>query len=142
MIAVRTSLSHQDFVSAFAIRHAVFVEEQGIPAELDRDGKDDYAQHALVLLDGEPAATGRVIVLESGEAVLARIAVRLEHRGAGLGRMVVEALHELAAGVGATSFRLHPHRHLQHFYERLGYRTVPGVEAVAGHELITMVREV
>ena len=126
---------------AFSIRHRVFVEEQGIPAHLDRDGHDDRARQVLLRVEGDAAATGRVLIEPNGEAILARIAVLPAYRGSGLGGLVVTALHELAVRDGARTARLHPHRYLERFYRRLGYRRVEGDEIVAGHELITMVRE-
>lgn len=137
---ILTDLEGADLESSFSIRRAVFVDEQGIPAALDRDGEDDGAHHVLVKVEGEPAAAGRVVVGDSGKAVLARIAVLPAYRGRGLGRLVVEQLHSLAAAAGARTLRLHPHHYLQQFYESLGYEKVPGVDRVADHDLITMER--
>lgn len=139
-IEIKRSLTPEEMASAFAIRHEVFVREQDIPAELDFDGRDKQAQHVLVCSAGRGVATGRVLVSDSGEAVLARIAVLPEFRGHGLGRVVVRELEAIAVQFEATSLRLHPHRHLERYYQQLGYTTVPGTDSVAGHELITMTK--
>ncbi len=137
---IKRRLTPKEMEKAFAIRAEVFVREQGIPAELDLDGKDQLAHHVLVCSAGHGVATGRVLVSQSGEAELARIAVLPDYRGHGLGRMVVAELEAIAFHFGATVFRLHPHRHLERFYEDLGYTTVPGIDFVGGHELITMTK--
>ena len=43
------------------VRTAVFIEEQGVPAEIERDAHDADSIHALGLLDGQPVATGRLL---------------------------------------------------------------------------------
>jgi predicted GNAT family N-acyltransferase len=135
---IKRDLNPREMETAFAIRFEVFVREQGIPAELDLDGKDQQAHQVLVCSVGRGVATGRVLVSESGEAVLARIAVLPDFRGHGLGRIVVRELEAIAVEAGATSFRLHPHDYLERFYRDLGYTTVEGVDSVGGHRLITM----
>jgi predicted GNAT family N-acyltransferase len=137
---ISRDLGPEDMDRAFAIRLEVFVREQGIPADTDFDNKDRQAHHVLVSSAGSGVATGRVLVSDSGEAVLARIAVLPDFRGHGLGRIVVRELEAIAVEAGATSFRLHPHHYLEQFYEDLGYTTVPGVDSVGGHQLITMTK--
>ena len=44
-----------------AIRHKVFVGEQNVPVELEIDGLDDEAKHALAFVDGVPIGTGRIL---------------------------------------------------------------------------------
>jgi len=139
-VCIRRAETAEELEAARAIRHEVFVREQGIPAALDNDGQDGEAQHVLVLVGGLPVATGRVTVSPSGEAVLARIAVRPHHRGRGLGRRVVQELETLAAAAGGRAFRLHPHHYLEGFYEALGYRKTADGEPVAGHRLIVMTK--
>jgi predicted GNAT family N-acyltransferase len=123
---------------ALTLRNEIFVQEQGIPAELDDDGLDDRAEHVLVLIDGRPVATGRLVVGKDGAGVLARIAVRSEIRGQGLGKLVVRELERIARERGARTLTLHPHSYLERFYSDLGYATIPGTDSVGGHELITM----
>ena len=45
---------------AFAIRRAVFVQEQGVAEALEFDEHDAQARHLLALRDGEPVGTLRV----------------------------------------------------------------------------------
>lgn len=133
--------SADELTAALEIRREVFVDEQRIPAELDADGLDDSASHVLVLVDGTAAATGR-LVEDAGEGVLARIAVRAPYRGRALGELVVRELEQMAAERRLRRLVLKPHRYLERFYERLGYRTEPGTERVGAHELITMTKSI
>ncbi len=64
-----------DFAAAKAIRQAVFVEELGMDPALGWDTTDDFSFHLVLLLDGEPVATGRITYGGVGVAALGRICV-------------------------------------------------------------------
>ena len=136
-VEIRTVETARELDAALAIRRRVFVREQGIPEEIEVDGRDERATHVLIFDAGRPVATGRVVV-DGAEATLARIAVVPEARGRGLGRRIVEELERLAAEQGARRFELRPHDYLEPFYRRLGYARVSEGEVVAGHRLIRM----
>jgi predicted GNAT family N-acyltransferase len=103
------------------IRHRVFVEEQGVPAALEADGKDAEASHFLALLDGQPAGAGRLRV-QGRYAKLERIATLAEHRGLGIGRRITEAMRDraLRAHPGSIPF-LHAQGSAVGFYRKLGW---------------------
>jgi predicted GNAT family N-acyltransferase len=126
--------------AAREIRVAVFVEEQGIPRHLELDEIDAHATHVLALTaaeSGTPVGTGRVHA-EGDVAVIARIAVLPSHRGRGIGVRIVTMLEDIARREGRSAAELSPHYYLEDFYDRLGYRRIPGEESVAGHRLIRM----
>lgn len=123
---------------ALEIRERVFVVEQAIPLSADRDGKDDRARHALLLVDGLPAATGRLFLEPRGQARLERIAVLPSYRGRGYGRRIIYFLEHMARQGGALEAGLSPHQHLATYYKGLGYEQVPGTERVGAHTLIRM----
>lgn len=126
---------------AAALRRDVFVVEQGVPPEIERDGADPRAWHAVVQDDsGRVWATGRL--LDAAEhARLGRIAVRAAGRGGGAGALVVTALERTAALLGLPVIRLHAQEAVVGFYRRLGYRAegAPDLEAGLTHQW--MVRE-
>jgi predicted GNAT family N-acyltransferase len=120
--------------AAFALRYRVFVEEQRVPEDLERDGLDDAARH-VVLLEGERAiATGRLLI-GAEAAKVQRVAVAPERRGEGLGRVIMDALEEVARQGGAPLARLASQAGAVPFYERLGYRAFgdPFMEAGIAH---------
>ncbi|WP_231969972.1 hypothetical protein [Polynucleobacter necessarius] len=45
------------------MRQKVFIQEQGVPAELELDEFDPLAAHALALKDGKCIGTGRLMDL-------------------------------------------------------------------------------
>jgi GNAT superfamily N-acetyltransferase len=119
---------------AAALRHAVFVGEQGVSAELEADGADAHATHAVVVSGEAVVATGRLID-DDGWARLGRIAVRPDHRGSGLGAVIVADLVRAAARLGMPRLRLHAQTTVVGFYERLGWQALgaPDVEAGLAH---------
>lgn len=131
----------EELRAAQAIRHRVFVLEQGISEDLEQDGDDDKARHVLAFVKAEPVGTGRVILKDDGEAVLSRIAVLPAYRNLGLGRAIVRTLERIAVAEGATRASLQPHDELEAFYEALGYTTVPGTSTAGTHRLIKMQKQ-
>ena len=127
---------------ALTLRREVFVDEQGIPAELDEDGRDRAATSILIYDGNVPIATGRFLMVADGETILARIAVQARYRGRGIGGMVVSELEKLAIEEGANRFTLLPHDYLEDFYRRLGYRKTSEAGTVGTHRLIAMEKTV
>ncbi len=107
---------------ARALRTAVFVDEQGIPAELEWDAADDTAVHALARnWLGVPVATGRLLQHAPGVGKIGRMAVSRVLRGSNLGRDVLQALMQAACDRGDHEVLLHAQRTAEGFYARLGF---------------------
>lgn len=137
IVEVATSEQRQQ---AQAIRVSVFVEEQGIPAELDFDGKDEAALHVVALSGDLPVATGRMFIESATTGEISRIAVLESHRGCGLGRRIVLQLEALARREGLDAVHLRPHHYLEKFYRDLGYERIGGATRAGGHRLIHMLK--
>ncbi|MFJ3502994.1 GNAT family N-acetyltransferase [Streptomyces sp. NPDC090135] len=128
---VREVLGDEDREACFAVRREVFVEEQGVPRELEYDTYDATAVHVLaVRADGLPLGTGRL--LHGADALgktggdasvgsLGRLAVAKAARGLGVGAALVRGIEEAARERGLTAVDLHAQTHALGFYERLGY---------------------
>jgi YbgC/YbaW family acyl-CoA thioester hydrolase len=118
---------------ARAIRHAVFAEEQRIPAELMCDAADETAVHAVARNKLQmPVASGRLILLPDGRARIGRMATLATVRGARLGRDVLHALMQAGRQRGAGEIVLHAQASAVPFYDRLGYARVGPVFEEAG----------
>jgi YbgC/YbaW family acyl-CoA thioester hydrolase len=107
---------------AGALRRAVFIEEQRIPAELEWDEHDLTAVHAVARNRlGHVIGTGRLVREEPGLGRIGRMAVHRVLRGGGHGEAVLHALEAVAAARGDTAVMLHAQRSAERFYARLGY---------------------
>lgn len=107
--------------SAFLVRHEVFVNEQGVPVELELDELDASAIHALAYRNGECVGTARFILLGDGQAQIGRMAVLAQFRGQGIGKQILIKLMALAKSKGISSLILHSQVAVMPFYEKLGF---------------------
>ncbi|MEL6218408.1 MAG: GNAT family N-acetyltransferase, partial [Pseudomonadota bacterium] len=119
--SVRRADWSEDQPACLAIRAEAFIEEQGVPEELEVDGEDAFCRQYLGELNGEPLATARVRVTD-GKAKIQRVAVRRAARGTGLGAMLMRSiLTELQADPQITEAVLDAQLEVIAFYERLGF---------------------
>lgn len=107
--------------SCAAIRQKVFVEEQGVAAQEEWDELDWACRHLLISRSNTPLATGRLLSLGDGRARIGRMAVRKDHRGQGLGRIVLQGLIAEARRLGFAEIILHAQTHALGFYARAGF---------------------
>ena len=102
------------------IRDFVFVEEQGVPAELEHDAQDCSAVHVIAEdCRGEPIGTGRL--LASGQ--IGRMAVLPAWRNRGVGHALMDALLSPIKSRGIHPF-LNAQRTAMKFYLDLGFSPV------------------
>jgi predicted GNAT family N-acyltransferase len=122
---------------ARAVRQAVFVEEQKVPAHLEWDDHDDDCVQLLATdADGNAIGTGRLLA----DGAIGRIAILAPHRGQGLGRAIMEALIAEARRRGLTEVYLTAQTQAMAFYEKLGFTLAGGEFLEAGIPHITMKR--
>ena len=137
-VTVRRAQSAEDLQALHALRWQVFVEEQGVPPELESDELDETACQALAFIDGAAVGTGRMVMLEGGEARVGRMAVRADVRRQGVGGRVLRLLEAEAAKEGATEMTLHAQRYVSAFYLAHGYAEEGEPFEEAGIEHIMM----
>jgi len=124
-----------------ALRHRVFVEEQGVPAELEHDERDATAVHALSRDDaGRVVATGRLLPDAAGPglAVVGRMAADATARGRGHGSAVLAVLEAAAVDRGQRAVELHAQVTARGFYDRAGYTAMGEEYTEAGIVHVTM----
>ena len=131
-ILIKTAALPNDFPKIQHIRHQVFQLEQGVASELEFDGRDNAATHILAYLDQEAVGTARIRYLDRQTAKVERVAVLKEHRGQGLGNLIMaEVLAQLRAAQ-ITEVRIHAQEAVRHFYLRLGFEPEGEVFEEAG----------
>ena len=124
-----------------ALRTRVFVDEQGVPPEVEQDAADETAVHVLSRDgSGRVVATGRLLV--HGEtAAIGRMAADASVRGRGHGAAVLAELHRQAELRGVATIELHAQVTARRFYERAGYVAVGDEYLEAGIRHVTMRRQ-
>lgn len=135
----------EDWAEILALRTRVFVEEQGVPPELEQDDRDATAVHVLSRslvggTAGRVVATGRLLLPPDGArtATIGRMAAEASVRGLGHGAAVLAELHRQAAQRGVAAIELHAQVTARGFYERAGYTAVGEEYVEAGIAHVTM----
>ena len=117
------------------IRIAVFMQEQGFVNEFDL--LDASCKH-LVAFDGDlPVATCRIWLATDGWHV-GRLAVLKEHRGKGLGGLMLQHAEAHARSLGGGSISLHAQCRAEAFYRKYGYTPYGGIDYEEGVEHVHM----
>ena len=118
-----------------AIRQQVFIDEQGIPAQLEWDGRDTDCIHVLAFTPaGEVVGTGRLDV----DGRIGRMAVLAPWRGRGAGTAMLKGLLAAAHETGYRRVYLHAQENAQSLYRRAGFRVRGDPYLEAGIRHISM----
>ncbi|MBP6115263.1 MAG: GNAT family N-acetyltransferase [Neisseriaceae bacterium] len=119
-----TDLSSPLYAQAIAIRTEVFIDEQGIAADLELDALEGECVHMLLVPKDAPdaaVACCRVLPLSATELKVQRVAVPLSHRGQGHGVALMQQLAEWARIQGYARLVLGAQSSALGFYQNLGY---------------------
>ena len=139
MLDIRTGSWEALGAQAGPLREAVFVHEQGVPTEIERDAEDASALHVVACNRlGLAVATGRLVRQDDGAARIGRMAVLPLLRGAAVGRVVLDALVDAARARGDQQVVLHAQRSAEGFYRRASFVTQGEPYEEAGIAHITM----
>jgi predicted GNAT family N-acyltransferase len=113
---------------AAPIRLAVFVQEQGVPPELEMDEMDAQCLHALAYEGERAVGTGRLLP----DGHIGRMAVLKEFRGKGVGGAVLAKLMGAAKSRGDREVLLSAQVHAVPFYKEYGFEVFGEVYQEAG----------
>jgi len=103
---------------AMRVREAVFVIEQGVPREIERDEWDQRSDHALALdRDGRAVGTGRLLP----DGHIGRMAVLPQWRRQGIGSRILGSLVARARERGMKQIILNAQTRAAPFYARHGF---------------------
>jgi predicted GNAT family N-acyltransferase len=102
---------------ASPIRFTVFVEEQGVPREIELDEYDPVSIHVVAFDDQQAVATGRLLP----DGHIGRMAVLKDWRGRGVGALMLKSLMERAKARGDVEVALSAQIHALPFYRAHGF---------------------
>ena len=131
MFDVTIATSNHEREDAFSVRRKVFVEEQGVPQNLELDELDKTADHFVVYSTGNPIGAGRIRETTAGIGKVERVCILPEFRGQHLGNLIMHALEKHAAHKELKKIILNAQAYAIPFYEKLGY-TVTSPEFMDG----------
>lgn len=112
-----------------AVREAVFIVEQKVPAGLEWDGLDEAAQHLLAFnVAGEAIGCARLL----GGGSIGRMAVLKPWRGSGVGAALLKAAIAYYQQRALPVITLSAQVHAIAFYEKFGFKVCSEVYIDAG----------
>ena len=103
---------------AAPIRFAVFVEEQGVPFEIELDEYDPVSVHAVAFEGDQAVGTGRLLP----DGHIGRMAVLAASRGKGIGGALLAALVRAAKARGDRQVVLSAQVGALQFYRAHGFQ--------------------
>ena len=138
-IAIAPVQNEGELMQALAIREVVFIEEQSVPEDMERDEDDQHAYHLLAMDKGHAIGTGRLVTLtepppgETGQwGRVGRMAVLQAYRKSGVGSRLLTMLQDEARKRGFAGIMLHAQLTAMEFYKRHGYEPHGAVFEEAG----------
>jgi putative N-acetyltransferase (TIGR04045 family) len=124
-ITCRVATCDDELDAHFWLRRSVFVDEQGLFDDDDRDGRDEepLTLHAIGLVDGEPCGAVRLYPLDAASLEWKgdRLAVHADHRTNHLGADLVRFAVATAGRRGGRRMIAHVQLANVRFFERLGW---------------------
>ena len=134
---MRRAQGEEELAGASALRRRVFCGEQGVPVELEVDGRDEHALHLVALRDDIVVGTCRLL-WDGTTAKLGRMAVAARLRRRGVGAAILQVAEREARDAGAERISLAAQSQARGLYERYGYAPHGEVFEEAGIEHVAM----
>ncbi len=141
-ITVRRADSQADHADCYAIRAAVFADEQGVQGAEKGDRDDATAIHALGLVDEIPAGTGRLHIVRarSGpEGQIAWVSVLPHFRRMGVATLVMQHLMDAARDLDLPVVTLSAQTYAKGLYESFGFEPMSTSFHMANIEHMMMI---
>ena len=131
-------VSYEDFEDLIMeLRLKVFVDEQEVDPKLEIDGIDPDCIHAIALDGAKIVACGRM----QKDGHIGRVAVEKNRRRQGVGKSIMDTLHEEAKRRGIKELWLGSQVSATAFYENLGYTTRGEIFVEANIDHILMAKK-
>ncbi len=121
-ISVRQALKDEEIRKVFEIRKEVFVNEQKIFKDTDKDKDDKHALYLIAMIDDEIVGTVRVFPIGDNEWVGGRLAVKKKFRGTRTGWLLVQEAVSLVKKNHCRKFTAMIQEENIKFFKRLGWQ--------------------
>lgn len=136
-IIIKKATSTNQLKDVLDIRFEVFIIEQNISRSEEFE-KDNYLfNHYILYFNNEPAATARMRKKEN-TYIVGRVAVLKKYRNLGLGKKIMEFIHQEIKNQQGDTILLHAQLLVKAFYQSLGYTVISDVYYEANIPHITM----
>lgn len=112
-----------DIQKCLDIRAEVFIDEQNVSADEERDGLDWQCVHFLATEGDDVVGAARLNYLHNDFAKIQRVCVKQSSRGSGVGAQIINAMiQHVRDDKTRNTIRLGSQTHALAFYEKLGFQ--------------------
>ncbi|WP_069130311.1 GNAT family N-acetyltransferase [Rhodohalobacter halophilus] len=131
-----------DLYEILKLRQDIFIIEQTCIYD-DIDGRDSHSDHLLLKEDGNLIAYSRIVPPgdKFSDVYIGRIVVHKDHRGRGLGKMVVKESLKWVHEMEYDRVFIEAQAHLKSFYKELGFAPCSDVYDEDGIPHLQMVQQ-
>ena len=133
-IKIKIAKSKNELDNVFKIREIVFIREQKVSENIEKDKFDTTAKHFILYYKNKPIGCAR-IRLVGGKAKLERIAVLKNYRGKGFGKTIVDYLIKYCKSKKINEIFMNAQHYLKDYYKKFGFMPIgkPFMEAGIKH---------
>ncbi|MBI3035577.1 GNAT family N-acetyltransferase [Candidatus Woesearchaeota archaeon] len=136
-IKVRLAKNKKELMMVFKIRKIVFIKEQNVSKNIERDEFDKTAKHFALYYKNRPVGCARIRFINR-KAKLERIAVLKEYRGKGFGKIIVDYLIKYCKKKKMKKIFMNAQYYLKDYYKKLGFKPKGIIFEEAGIKHIKM----
>lgn len=111
-----------DISECLRLREVVFIGEQNVPVDEERDGLDGRCVHFIARRQGQAIGAARLNLLNDGYAKIQRVCVIASERGTGTGAAIIrQMVAYVRSDTVHSRVRLGAQTHALDFYRKLGF---------------------
>ena len=132
--------SDKELKGALGVRRQVFIDEQGVPEDIELDGRDGEALHMVVTDERKIIGTARILFFANSRAKIERMAILKSFRGRGIGRGIISFLNKELKDRQIKQVFLHAQCSVSAFYKSYGFEEIGSPFWEAGIKHIKMQR--
>lgn len=121
----KIALNSEEIDICYKLREIIFIQEQNVPVDREKDDDDKVAIHFLLYEGQEPIGVGR-IVCNSDLAIIGRLGVLKDYRKMGAGAFLMKEIIDYCKSQNFQKIILGAQEHAIVFYEKLGFSICSG----------------
>lgn len=136
-IKIRLVKNKKELEQVYKIREIVFIKEQKVAKNIEKDKFDKTAKHFIFYYKNKPAGCARIRLI-GRKAKLERIALLNKYRGKGFGKVIVDYLINYCKRQRMKKIFMNAQYYLREYYKKLGFKPKGRIFDEAGIKHIKM----
>lgn len=135
--------NNEQLKDCLKIREKVFINEKGVPKEIENDKYDiltNECEHFLIMFDNTLVGTLRCFIKNEDEVIIQRFCIIKKYRKLGLGRKTLSFIENYYKNSKKT-IKMDAKYEASKFYEKCGYKKISDIFIEANIEHVKMIKQ-